>query len=52
MNSGDVTNYDQASLVISSETYEALEGAKTPQEALAGMQRQLTEIVRDGLALR
>jgi multiple sugar transport system substrate-binding protein len=42
-----ITNYDQASLVISSETYEALEGVKTPQEALADMQRQLTEIIRN-----
>jgi multiple sugar transport system substrate-binding protein len=45
-----ISNYDQASLVISSETYEALQGAMTPQEALAHMQRQLTEIIRNGLA--
>jgi multiple sugar transport system substrate-binding protein len=45
-----ITDYDQASLVISSETYEALEGAQTPQAALAGMQRQLTQIIGDGLA--
>jgi multiple sugar transport system substrate-binding protein len=45
-----ITNYDQASLVISSETYEALEGAQTPQLALADMQRQLTQIIRNGLA--
>jgi multiple sugar transport system substrate-binding protein len=45
-----ITNYDQASLVISSEAYEALEGAMTPQEALADMQRQLTQIIRNGLA--
>jgi len=43
-----ITDYDQASLVISSQTYEALEGATTPQKALADMQRQLTEIIRDG----
>ena len=43
-----VTNYDQASLVISSEAYQALEGNKTPQLALQDMQRQLTQIIRDG----
>lgn len=46
-----ISNYDQASLVISGKTYEALEGAATPQEALAYMQGQLTEIIRNGLAL-
>jgi trehalose/maltose transport system substrate-binding protein len=46
-----ISNYDQASLVISSKAYQALEGAITPQEALADMQRQLTEIIRNGLAL-
>jgi len=45
-----ITNYDQASLAISSETYEALEGAQTPQVALADMQRQLSQIIRNGLA--
>ncbi len=44
-----ITNYDQASLVISGETYQALEGDKTPQRALADMQRLLTQIVRNGL---
>jgi multiple sugar transport system substrate-binding protein len=46
-----ITNYDQASLVISSETYQALERQKTPRQALADMQRLLTQIVRNGLAL-
>lgn len=44
-----ITNYDQASLVIISETYQALKQQKTPQEALADMQQALTEIVRNGL---
>ena len=43
-----VTNYDQASLVISSEAYQALEGNKTPQQALDDMQKQLTAIIRNG----
>jgi multiple sugar transport system substrate-binding protein len=43
-----ITNYDQASLVISSEAYQALEGNKTPQRALADMQSQLTQIIRNG----
>jgi len=43
-----VTNYDQASLVISSEVYQALEGNKTPRAALAEMQSDLTQIIRDG----
>ena len=46
-----ISNYDQASLVISLKTYEALEGFVTPQEALAYMQSQLTEIIRNDLAL-
>jgi multiple sugar transport system substrate-binding protein len=45
-----ITNYDQASLVISSQVYQALTGLKTPQQALADMQAQLTQIIRDGLA--
>ena len=44
-----ITNYDQASLVISSETYQALEGNKTPRDALREMQNDLTQIIRDGL---
>ncbi len=44
-----ITNYDQASLVISSETYQALEGQKMPRQALADMQKLLTQIVRSGL---
>ena len=44
-----ITNYDQASLVISSEAYQALEGNKTPQSALADMQKELTQIIGDGL---
>ncbi|HEX6525095.1 MAG TPA: ABC transporter substrate-binding protein [Streptosporangiaceae bacterium] len=45
-----VTNYDQASLVIFGETYQALERQKTPRQALADMQKLLTPIVRSGLA--
>jgi multiple sugar transport system substrate-binding protein len=44
-----ITNYDQASLVISSQVYQALERRITPEQALANMQAQLTQIVRDGL---
>jgi multiple sugar transport system substrate-binding protein len=44
-----ITNYDQASLVISSDTYQALEGNKTPELALRDMQDQLTQILHDGL---
>ena len=44
-----ITNYDQASLVISSEAYQALEQNKTPRQALADMQSQLTQIIRNGL---
>jgi multiple sugar transport system substrate-binding protein len=43
-----ITNYDQASLVISSEVYQALKGNKTPQRALADMQSQLADIIRNG----
>jgi multiple sugar transport system substrate-binding protein len=45
-----ISNYDQASQVIFGETYEALEGVITPQEALANMQSQLTGIISNGLA--
>jgi multiple sugar transport system substrate-binding protein len=43
-----ITDYDQASLVISSEVYQALERTITPQAALAAMQNQLTQIIHDG----
>ena len=43
-----ITNYDQASLVISSEVYQALTQEKQPEEALADMAGQLTQILSDG----
>ena len=43
-----ITNYDQASLVISSEVYQALTQQKEPQAALADMQGQLTQILSQG----
>jgi len=43
-----ITNYDQASLIISSEVYQALTQQKEPQEALADMAGQLTQIISDG----
>ena len=43
-----ITNYDQASLAISSTVYEALTQQKQPQQALAEMAGQLTQIIRDG----
>jgi maltose-binding protein MalE len=43
-----ITNYDQASLAISSTVYEALTDQKKPQQALAEMAGQLTQIIRDG----
>jgi multiple sugar transport system substrate-binding protein len=43
-----ITNYDQASLAISSAVYEALTQQKQPQQALTEMAGQLTEIIRDG----
>jgi len=43
-----ITNYDQASLAISSTVYEALTHQKKPQQALAEMAGQLTQIIRDG----
>jgi multiple sugar transport system substrate-binding protein len=43
-----ITNYDQASLVISSAVYEALTRQKQPQQALEEMAGQLTQIIRDG----
>jgi multiple sugar transport system substrate-binding protein len=43
-----ITNYDQASLAISSAVYEALTRQKQPQQALAEMAGQLTQIIRDG----
>jgi multiple sugar transport system substrate-binding protein len=43
-----ITNYGQASLAISSAVYQALTFRKTPQQALAEMATQLTQIIRDG----
>ncbi len=43
-----ITNYDQASLVISSEVYQALTQQKEPQVALADMAGQLTQIISEG----
>ncbi len=43
-----ITNYDQASLAISSAVYEALTHQKQPQQALAEMAGQLAQIIRDG----
>src|ERR1700745_1651512 len=43
-----ITNYDQASLAISSTVYEALTQQKQPQQALTEMAGQLTQIIRDG----
>ena len=43
-----ITNYDQASLAISSAVYEALTRQKQPQDALQEMAGQLTQIIRDG----
>ena len=43
-----ITNYDQASLAISSTVYEALTQQKKPQQALTEMAGQLTQIIRDG----
>ncbi len=43
-----ITNYDQASLAISSAVYQALTQQKQPQQALTEMSGQLTQIIRDG----
>jgi multiple sugar transport system substrate-binding protein len=43
-----ITNYDQASLAISSAVYQALTGQKNPRQALAELAGQLTHIIRDG----
>jgi multiple sugar transport system substrate-binding protein len=43
-----ITDYDQASLAISSAVYQALTHQKEPQQALAEMAAQLTQIIRDG----
>ena len=43
-----ITNYDQASLAISSTVYQALTHQKKPQQALAELAGQLTQIIRDG----
>ena len=43
-----ISNYDQASLAISSSVYQALTHQKKPQQALAEMAAQLTQIISDG----
>jgi multiple sugar transport system substrate-binding protein len=43
-----ITNYDQASLAISSAVYQALTGQKQPRQALTEMAGQLAQIIRDG----
>jgi multiple sugar transport system substrate-binding protein len=43
-----IPNYDQASLALSSSVYQALTHQKQPQQALAEMAAQLTQIIRDG----
>jgi multiple sugar transport system substrate-binding protein len=43
-----ITDYDQASLVISSEAYQALTFRKSPQEAIREMSASLDQIIRDG----
>jgi multiple sugar transport system substrate-binding protein len=43
-----ITNYDQASLAISSAVYQALTNKKKPRQALTEMAGQLTQIIRDG----
>ena len=43
-----ITNYDQVSLAISSEVYQALTQQKQPRQALAELAAQLTQIIRDG----
>jgi multiple sugar transport system substrate-binding protein len=43
-----ISDYDQASLAISSSVYQALTQQKQPQQALAEMAAQLTQIIRDG----
>jgi multiple sugar transport system substrate-binding protein len=43
-----ITNYDQASLAISSAVYQALTGQRQPRQALAEMAGQLAQIIRDG----
>ena len=43
-----LTDYDQASLAISSAVYQALTGKKPPPQALADLQQELTQLVRNG----
>ncbi|MBV9383902.1 MAG: extracellular solute-binding protein, partial [Streptosporangiaceae bacterium] len=43
-----ITSYGQASLAISSSVYQALTGQKKPQQALAEMAGQLTQIMSGG----
>jgi ABC-type glycerol-3-phosphate transport system substrate-binding protein len=41
----DVTDYAQASLAISGEVYQALQGWETPEQALADMRTQLSLLI-------
>ena len=43
-----IISYDQASLAISSAVYQALTFKKTPEQALAEMSAQLSQIIRNG----
>jgi multiple sugar transport system substrate-binding protein len=43
-----ITNYDQASLVIAKEVYQALNGRQKPSAALAAMEQQLTQVIKNG----
>ncbi|HEV3381320.1 MAG TPA: extracellular solute-binding protein, partial [Trebonia sp.] len=43
-----VTDYDQASLAISSDVYQALTFRESPRQALAEMSFQLSQIIRNG----
>jgi multiple sugar transport system substrate-binding protein len=43
-----LADYDQASLAISSAVYQALTNKTTPAQALAGLEEELTQMVRDG----
>jgi multiple sugar transport system substrate-binding protein len=43
-----IIDYDQASLAISSAVYQALTDKTTPAQALAGLEEELTQLVRDG----
>jgi len=43
-----ITDYDQASLAISSEVHAALLGEQTPRQALTGLATQLTHVIGSG----